>query len=67
MPPWKGFRELIDYAKEPGKSPYGKLTAKGLLTISIWNLSTMTGVQFSHIPFKGGPEVVTALLGGILR
>lgn len=24
----------------------------------------MTGAQFNHIPFKGGPEVVSALLGG---
>jgi tripartite-type tricarboxylate transporter receptor subunit TctC len=27
-------------------------------------IQSMTGVEFNHIPFKGGPEVVTALLGG---
>ena len=66
--PWKSFRELIDYAKKnPGKV---RMATHGQGSIDHFNLEliqSMTGAQFSHIPFKGGPEVVTALLGGHLE
>lgn len=66
--PWKSFNELIDYAKKnPGKL---RMATHGQGSIDHFNLEliqSMTGAQFSHIPFKGGPEVVTALLGGHLE
>jgi len=63
--PWKTFNELIDYAKKnPEKL---RMATHGQGSIDHFNMEliqSMTGAQFNHIPFKGGPEVVTALLGG---
>ncbi len=63
--PWKTFNELIDYAKKnPGQL---RMATHGQGSIDHFNMElmqSMTGAQFNHIPFKGGPEVVTALLGG---
>ena len=63
--PWKTFGELIDYAKKnPGKI---RVSTTGLGSNAHFNLELMqvlTGAQFTHIPFKGGESVITALLGG---
>jgi tripartite-type tricarboxylate transporter receptor subunit TctC len=63
--PWKSFDELIsDAKKNPGKI---RMATHGQGSIDNFNMEliqSMTGVEFNHIPFKGGPEVVTALLGG---
>jgi tripartite-type tricarboxylate transporter receptor subunit TctC len=63
--PWKTFSELIDYAKKnPGKL---RVSTIGVGSIDHFNLEmvqSLTGAQFTHIPFKGGESVVTALLGG---
>ena len=63
--PWKTFGELIDYAKKnPGKL---RVSTSGLGTVSGFNveiLQSVTGVELTQIPFKGGESVTTALLGG---
>jgi tripartite-type tricarboxylate transporter receptor subunit TctC len=63
--PWKSFDELIaDAKKNPGKI---RMATHGQGSIDNFNMEliqSMTGVEFTHIPFKGGPEVVTSLLGG---
>jgi tripartite-type tricarboxylate transporter receptor subunit TctC len=63
--PWKTFGELIDYAKKnPGKL---RVSTIGVGAIDHFNLEIMqsiTGAQFTHVPFKGGESVITALLGG---
>jgi tripartite-type tricarboxylate transporter receptor subunit TctC len=63
--PWKTFGELIDHAKKnPGKLRVGTM---GVGSIDHFNLEitqSMTGAQFTHVPFKGGESTVTALLGG---
>ena len=63
--PWKTFGELIDYAKKnPGRI---RVSTTGLGSNAHFNLELMqvlTGAQFTHIPFKGGESVITALLGG---
>jgi tripartite-type tricarboxylate transporter receptor subunit TctC len=63
--PWKTFNELINYAKKhPGEL---RMATHGEGSIDHFNMEliqSMTGTEFNHIPFKGGPEVVTALLGG---
>ena len=63
--PWKTFNELIDYAKKnPGKL---RVSTIGVGAIDHFNLEVMqsiTGAQFTHVPFKGGESVITALLGG---
>lgn len=63
--PWKSFDEMIrDAKKNPGKI---RMATHGQGSIDNFNMEliqSMTGVEFNHIPFKGGPEVITALLGG---
>jgi tripartite-type tricarboxylate transporter receptor subunit TctC len=63
--PWKTFPELVSYAKQnPGKlrvSSHGEASIDRF-NVEIWQ--SLTETEFSHIPFKGPPEAVTALLGG---
>jgi len=63
--PWKTFSELVDSAKKnPGKL---RVDTMGIGTASHFNLEiiqSLTGAQFTHVPFKGGESVITALLGG---
>ena len=63
--PWKTFNELIDYAKKnPGKL---RVSTAGMGSVANFNVEitkSLTGVDLTHVPFKGGEAVVTALLGG---
>jgi tripartite-type tricarboxylate transporter receptor subunit TctC len=63
--PWKTFGELIDYAKKnPGKV---RVSTTGLGSNAHFNLEliqVLTGAQLTHIPYKGGESVITAVLGG---
>jgi len=63
--PWKNFGELLDFAKKnPNKL---RVSTTGTGSTSHFNLEiiqSLTGAQFTHIPFKGGESVITALLGG---
>jgi tripartite-type tricarboxylate transporter receptor subunit TctC len=63
--PWKTFKDLVEYAKQnPGKL---RVSTAGVGSTSNFNVQmtqSLTGAQFTHVPFKGGEAVVTALLGG---
>jgi tripartite-type tricarboxylate transporter receptor subunit TctC len=63
--PWKDFRELVDYAKKnPNKV---RISTPGVGSSNHFKaelIQNLTGAQFSHIPFKGGESVITAVLGG---
>jgi len=63
--PWKTFNELVDYAKKnPGTL---RVSTAGMGSTANFNVEitqSLTGAQFTHVPFKGGEAVVTALLGG---
>jgi len=63
--PWKDFRELLDYAKShPGKI---RVSTAGVGTgnhLQLEMIQSLTGVKFTHIPFKGGEAIITPLLGG---
>ena len=63
--PWKTFLELIDYAKKnPGKLRLSTMGIGTLPHLLLEMIQAITGSQFTHIPFKGGESVVTAVLGG---
>jgi tripartite-type tricarboxylate transporter receptor subunit TctC len=62
--PWKTFKEFIDYAKaNPGKIKYGSPGAGTSLHIGMEQIAKQTGVQWTHVPFKGAAETNAALLG----
>src|SRR5512143_135028 len=63
--PWKTFGELIDYAKKnPGKLRVSTAGVGSTSNFDVEITKSLTGAEFTHVPFKGGEAVVTALLGG---
>ncbi len=61
--PFKGMKDLVTYAKaQPGKLNY---SSSGIATgthMSMELLKHMSGINLTHIPYKGGAPSVTALL-----
>ena len=63
--PWKTFQELVEYAKKnPGKLRVSTTGVGATDHFNVEIIQAAAGVQFTHVPFKGGESVVTALLGG---
>lgn len=63
--PLKTKQDLIDFAKaNPGKLTYGSPGTGTSLHIGMELMAKHAGVQFTHVPFKGTIESVTALEGG---
>jgi len=63
--PWKTFNDLIDYAKKnPGKLRVSTIGQGSTDHFNLELVQSLTGAQFTHVPFKGGEAVLTALLGG---
>jgi tripartite-type tricarboxylate transporter receptor subunit TctC len=63
--PWKTFNELVDYAKQnPGKLRADTIGVGSTPHFALEIIQSLTGAQFTHVPFKGGESVITALLGG---
>jgi tripartite-type tricarboxylate transporter receptor subunit TctC len=66
--PWKTFQDLLDYAKkEPGKLRVDTIGIGSPAHFNLEIIQSLTGAQFTHVPFKGGESVITALLGGHLE
>jgi len=62
---WKSFKELIDYAKaNPGKIKYATTGVGTNHHLAMERLALQEGIQWVHIPFKGGYDVIMAILGG---
>jgi tripartite-type tricarboxylate transporter receptor subunit TctC len=63
--PWKTFPEFVDYSKRnPGKIRVSTTGVGSGPHFSVEMIQAITGAQLTHVPFKGGESVVTALLGG---
>jgi tripartite-type tricarboxylate transporter receptor subunit TctC len=61
--PVKSVQELIAWGKaHPDKANYASTSAVFQLTSELFNQKT--GAKFQHIPFKGGAELVTAVMTG---
>lgn len=63
--PWKTFQEFVESAKrEPGRRTY---STSGIATtphLVMEDIGARTGAQFTHVPFRGSSEGLTAVLGG---
>ena len=56
--------QLLALAKEkPGYINYGTQGVGSAGHLSAEMLTRMTGVKLTHVPYKGGAEIITALLG----
>jgi len=63
--PWKTFSEFVTYAKQnPEKIRISTHSEASIDRFNVEICQSLTGAQFSYIPFKGAPEAMTALLGG---
>jgi tripartite-type tricarboxylate transporter receptor subunit TctC len=63
--PWKTFPEFVDYSKKnPGKIRVSTTGVGSGPHFVVEMIQAITGAQLTHVPFKGGESVVTAVLGG---
>jgi tripartite-type tricarboxylate transporter receptor subunit TctC len=63
--PWKNFNEVIEYArKNPGKFRCGTPGVGSTNHFQLEVIKSLTGVDITMVPFKGGSPAITALLGG---
>ena len=63
--PVKSLADLVAYAKaNPGKVTYASPGAGSSLHLGMEQIASRAGVQFTHVPFKGGAETNAAVLGG---
>lgn len=63
--PFKTIRELIAYSKaNPGKLNMGSSGTGSTPHLSGELLGMMSGIAFTHVPYKGGGPAMAALTGG---
>lgn len=63
--PYKNLRELVAAAKaQPGKVTYASAGVGGATHVGMEEFAHAAGVQFNHIPYKGGAPALQDLLGG---
>lgn len=63
--PWNTFEELVAYVKgNPGKFTYSTAGIGLSQHVSMERIAIKEGMKWTHVPFKSGPEAITATLGG---
>lgn len=63
--PFNSLDQLVRWAKEnPGKLTYGSPGFASSQYMAMAELSRVAGIETTHVPFKGGVEISTAVLGG---
>lgn len=63
--PWKTLDEFIQYSKEnPGKVKYASAGPGTTPQRAMAELGLKANVKWVHVPYKGDPESIPALLGG---
>jgi tripartite-type tricarboxylate transporter receptor subunit TctC len=63
--PWKTFEEFLADAKtNPGKVSYGTAGSNSSQHIAMSLIAKQRGIEWVHVPFRGTPDEVNAVLGG---
>ncbi len=63
--PWKTWEEFLAHAKaNPGKVSYGTPGVGSTLHITMERIGEQKGIEFLHVPFRGGADTSQALLSG---
>ncbi|MBK6867629.1 MAG: tripartite tricarboxylate transporter substrate binding protein [Burkholderiales bacterium] len=58
--------DLVKRARaEPGKLNYGTIGIGSVEHLVTENLSSLANMQLTHVPYKGGPDIVQALSAGV--
>jgi tripartite-type tricarboxylate transporter receptor subunit TctC len=62
---FKSLKDLITYAKaNPGKASFASNGEGGFPHMAIEMLRVDAGFSYLHIPYKGGVQIVTEIMGG---
>jgi tripartite-type tricarboxylate transporter receptor subunit TctC len=63
--PWKTLSDFIADAKaKPGTISFGSVGIGSAVHISSEKFRLAAGIEASHVPYRGGAEVITDILGG---
>ena len=63
--PYKTFKEMIEHAKKnPGSTRIGTAGVASVGDFCLRTIGSLTGAQFTMVPYVGASPAVTALLGG---
>ena len=63
--PFKSIGEMVAYAKaNPGKLTVATNGEGGFPHLAFEHLRTMTGIQYTHVPYKGSAAIATDIIGG---
>ncbi|MBR0671434.1 Bug family tripartite tricarboxylate transporter substrate binding protein [Neoroseomonas soli] len=63
--PWQNWQQFLDHAKaNPGKVAYGSPGVGSSLHITMERIAAEKGIEFLHVPFRGGADNAQSLLGG---
>lgn len=64
---YRSLKDLIDEAKaNPGKINFGSAGVGSGTHLNLEKFKLATGINVTHIPYKGTPEVVTNIIGGLV-
>ena len=62
--PYRSFRDVLEAAKaRPGSVSYGTIGAGSIGHLAMTQLGNQLGVQFNHIPYKGGGPLMNDAIG----
>lgn len=63
--PWKTIQEFIAAAKaKPGSIVFGSVGVGSAVHISAEKFRLAAGIETTHVPYRGGAEVIADILGG---
>ena len=63
--PYKTLKDLVDDAKKrPGEIAFGSLGTGSTSHLTMEAFQKEAGIKLNHIPFKGGAEAQTQIIGG---
>jgi tripartite-type tricarboxylate transporter receptor subunit TctC len=63
--PWQSWQQFLDDAKaNPGKIAYGSPGVGSTLHITMERIAAERGIEFLHVPFRGGADNAASLLSG---
>ncbi len=63
--PFKTLKEFVEYAKKnPGKVTYSTTSIGSTTHLVMEYIAKKEGITWTHVPFPGNAECLTALLGG---
>jgi tripartite-type tricarboxylate transporter receptor subunit TctC len=63
--PWKTVQDFIADAKaKPGSISFGSVGIGSAVHISAEKFRLAAGIEATHVPYRGGAEVITDILGG---